>query len=252
MLVHAPVRWSQLGDAAGIAAGLVDATGKANLAGLLPLSAALDWLVLAGVGVADRAAARAARVPALIVGVVVLDLFRFGMGQNPSIPLDHAKQPTTAAIRFLQAREPARFAGLVPDFGITPLPADVAMRYRLQDARGYDYPIVDRYDELWKRAVAPKLPFIPPTTLASATPLSLKVLGMLGVRRPGRAARRQAAAAAGRLRRPRCAHLRQPEGAAARLGRRRPPAPAPTSSPPSRRRPSTPRREAVTEGWASR
>jgi hypothetical protein len=56
------------------------------------------------------------------------------------------------------------------------------MRYGLQDARGYDYPVVDRYDELWKRAVAPKLPFIPPTTLASATPLSLKVLGMLGVR----------------------------------------------------------------------
>jgi hypothetical protein len=179
VLVHAPVRWSQLGDAAGIAAGLVDATGRANLPGLLPMAAALDWLVLAGVGVAI---VLWRPVPALIVGVVVLDLFRFGMGQNPSIPLDHARQPTTPAIRFLQAREPARFAGLVPDFGITPLPADVAMRYRLQDARGYDYPIVDRYDELWRRAVAPKLPFIPPTTLASATPLSLKVLGMLGVR----------------------------------------------------------------------
>jgi hypothetical protein len=120
--------------------------------------------------------------PALVLGLVALDLLRFGIGQNPAIPTAHAKQPTTAAIRFLQAREPARFAGLVPDFGITPLPADVAMRYRLHDARGYDYPIVDRYDELWRRAVAPKLPFIPPTTLATTTPLALKALGMLGVR----------------------------------------------------------------------
>lgn len=179
VLVHAPVRLSQLGDAAGIAAGVVDATGKANLPGLLPMSAALDWLVIAGVGVAI---VLWRPIPALIVGVVVLDLLRFGMGQNPAIPIDHAKQPTTAAIRFLQHREPARFAGLVPDFGITPIPADVAMRYGLTDARGYDYPIVNRYDALWKRAVAPNLPFIPPTTLATTTPLSLKILGMLGVR----------------------------------------------------------------------
>ena len=164
--------------------------------------------------------------------LVALDLFRFGMGQNPSIPLDHAKQPTTAAIRFLQAREPARFAGLVPDFGITPLPADVAMRYGLHDARGYDYPIVDRYDALWKRAVAPKLPFIPPTTLAIDDAAVAE--GARDARRaqPRRAARRQAAAAAGRLRRPRRAHLRQPAGAAARLGRARRAAAPPTSSPP--------------------
>ncbi|HEX4673290.1 MAG TPA: YfhO family protein [Solirubrobacteraceae bacterium] len=179
VLVHAPVRLSQLGDAAGIAAGLVDATGKANLAGLLPLSAALDWLVLAGAGVALLLWRP---LPSLLIALVALDLLRFGMGQNPAIPTDHAKQPTTAAIRFLQARKPARFAGLVPDFGITPLPADVAMRYGLYDARGYDYPIVDSYNELWRSAVAPRLPFIPPTTLAATTPESLRVLGMLGVR----------------------------------------------------------------------
>jgi hypothetical protein len=179
VLVHSPVRLSQLGDAAGIAAGVVDATGKANLAGLLPLSAALDWLVLAGVGVA---LVLWRPVPALVIGLVVLDLVRFGMGQNPAIPIAHAKQPATAAIRFLQARDPARFAGLVPDADITPLPADVAMRYGLQDARGYDYPVVDRYDTLWRRAVAPDLPFIPPTTLATTTPTALRVLGLLGVR----------------------------------------------------------------------
>ena len=152
---------------------------RPNLAGLLPLSAALDWLVLAGVGVA---LVLWRPVPALVIGLVVLDLVRFGMGQNPAIPIAHAKQPATAAIRFLQARDPARFAGLVPDFGITPLPADVAMRYGLQDARGYDYPVVDRYDKLWRRAVAPNLPFIPPTTLATTTPTSLRALGLLGVR----------------------------------------------------------------------
>jgi hypothetical protein len=102
------------------------------------------------------------------------------MGQNPAIPLDHARQPTTAAIRFLQAREPARFAGLVPDFGITPIPADTGMRYGLHDARGYDYPVESHYDKLWRAAVAPKLPFIPPTTLATTTPRSLRALGLVG------------------------------------------------------------------------
>jgi hypothetical protein len=104
------------------------------------------------------------------------------MGQNPAIPVDHARQPATPAIAYLRSHRPARFAGVVPDFGITPLPADLALRYGLQDARGYDYPVERRYDKLWRRAIAPDLPFIPPTTLASTTTRSLRALGMLGVR----------------------------------------------------------------------
>jgi hypothetical protein len=187
VLVHAPVQFDQLGSAAGIALGVKDATGEPDLAGLLPLSAALAWLALAGAGAAlvlraRRGALRAPAVAVLAVALVAIDLTRFGMGQNPAIPLDHARQPATPAIQYLRDQRPARFAGMVPDFGITPLPADTALRYGLQDARGYDYPVVKRYDRLWRRSVAPKLPFIPPTTLASATPQSLRVLGLLGVR----------------------------------------------------------------------
>ena len=37
--------------------------------------------------------------------------------------------------------------------GITPLTANVGMRYGLRDGRGYDYPTDKRYDDLWRRAV---------------------------------------------------------------------------------------------------
>jgi hypothetical protein len=40
---------------------------------------------------------------------------------------------------------------------------------------------VRRYDELWRRYVAPPVPFVPPTTLASTTPAALHALGLLGV-----------------------------------------------------------------------
>jgi Bacterial membrane protein YfhO len=111
-----------------------------------------------------------------------VDLFRAGMGQNPAIPLSHARQPVTGAIRYLQAQRPARFVGIVPTQLLTPMPADAAMRYGLYDARSYDYPIEARYDRVWRRYVAPQVPFIPPTTLASTTPVALRVLGLLGVR----------------------------------------------------------------------
>ena len=38
---------------------------------------------------------------------------------------------------------------------LTPLTANVGMRFGLSDARGYDYPTEKRYDALWRRAVNP-------------------------------------------------------------------------------------------------
>ncbi len=153
---------------------------------VMPLSALLEWVPLAGLGLLLLALRVTRRLPAgafaiLAVALITIDLFRAGMGQNPAIPLSHARQPVTGAIRYLQAQRPARFVGIVPTQLLTPMPADAAMRYGLYDARSYDYPIEARYDRLWVRYVAPHVPFIPPTTLASTTPVALRVLGLLGV-----------------------------------------------------------------------
>ena len=56
-------------------------------------------------------------------------------GQNPAIPVTHAEQPVTGAIRYLQRQRPARFAGLAPEAGIPPLPADVAHALRAATTR---------------------------------------------------------------------------------------------------------------------
>ena len=144
------------------------------------------WVVAAGAAVALlwlRASGRlaAGAFAALACALVAADLLRVGMGQNPSIPVDHADPPATEAIERLQASRPARFAGLTPDFGLQPLVPDLAMRYGLYDARGYDYPVERRYDTLWRRAVAPPAEFTPTSMLVEPTAESLRALGLLGV-----------------------------------------------------------------------
>jgi hypothetical protein len=57
------------------------------------------------------------------------------------------------------------------------------MRFGLYDARGYDYPVELRYDRLWRRAIAARDPFIPPTTMARSDERALRALGLLGVSR---------------------------------------------------------------------
>src|SRR5262249_1976459 len=64
-----------------------------------------------------------------------------------------------------------------------PLPADLAMRYGLYDARGYDYPVEKRFDSLWRAYVAPGAgDFTQPEEFAAATPAALRVLDLLSVR----------------------------------------------------------------------
>jgi hypothetical protein len=113
----------------------------------------------------------------------VLDLARAGMGQNPAIPVSHAVTPRTGAMASIGEQ---RFVAVGGDnAGITPLTANVGMRYGLRDARGYDYPTDKRYDDLWRRAVTKPDPlgFTLPSTMASASPGALRALGLLGVSR---------------------------------------------------------------------
>jgi hypothetical protein len=140
------------------------------------------WLGFAGAGAA-LLWFRPRDFALLACALVAADLVRVGMGQNPSIPRDHARQPVTPAIQRLHDARPARFAGLQPGLGLEPLPPDTAMRYGLYDARGYDYPVERRYDTLWRRAMAPpeEGEFTVPTMRIRADEGALRALGLFGV-----------------------------------------------------------------------
>ena len=180
---------SAFGDALRVAWGF--ATPEPDAADAIRLASLLEWLVLGAAALAllalrlrGRLGASAFVVAAVLL--VVLDLFKAGMGYNPAIPESHAVQPDTPAIRYLAEQRPARFAGLHPEAPITlavPISPNVAMRYGLYDARGYDFPFEERYAELWRRVIA-KSPdcnyaFCPES--AGRSPRALQALGLLGV-----------------------------------------------------------------------
>jgi hypothetical protein len=143
------------------------------------------WLTFVAGAIALAAARRRLRpgwLVALALALVASDLFRAGMGQTPALTLDEATQPATGAIHHLQARRPARFVGLNSPTGPGALQADVAMRWGLYDARGYDFPVERRYRALWRRAVARGMPpLVEPTQLALAGRRSLLALRLLSV-----------------------------------------------------------------------
>ena len=103
-----------------------------------------------------------------------------------------------------------------PNAGITPLTANVGMRYGLRDGRGYDYPTDKRYDDLWRRAVTKPDPlgFALPSTLANSNETALRAMGLLAV---SRVMSDGAAAAPAGLRRPGRSRLREPARGAARV-----------------------------------
>jgi hypothetical protein len=163
-----------------------------ELAPMIRLNALLQWLPLAGAALglialrlavvrSSRWSLPAAAFVALAVTVLVVDLFRANMGFNPAIPIEHADVPDTPAIRYLQERRPQRFAGLGEPGQIQPLGPDLAVRYGLYDARGYDYPVEGRFDRLWRATAGPGGDIIPPTTLALPTEASLRTLSLLSV-----------------------------------------------------------------------
>jgi hypothetical protein len=161
-----------------------------GLTGLVRLAALLKWVVPATLGVALIVFRVTGRLGvATFVGFAMLltagDLFRAGMGFNPAIPISHAAQPTTAAIRFLQDQRPARFVGLTPTARYSlalPIPPNVASRLNVIDARGYVIPSERRTHELWRRAIAPHgCPGFFCTVLAGDSARSRRALGLLGV-----------------------------------------------------------------------
>jgi hypothetical protein len=156
---------------------------------IVHMSALFQWIVVAGIalillGLRLRLVRPlpAAAFIGLAVVLLSVDLFRANMGFNPAIRTDNAEVPTTGAIRYLQSQTPRRFVGVSTQIAFQPLPADMAMRFGLYDARGYDYPAEKRYDRLWRRNVAPGVPdFAQPIELASATPASIRALSLLSV-----------------------------------------------------------------------
>jgi hypothetical protein len=147
----------------------------------LPLMSLLIWLPFAAAAVALIARRPRAAV-ALALVLTFADLARAGMGQNPAIPLDHARTPVTGALAFLQRHDDQRFVAAGASV-LPPLNANVGMRYGLRDARGYDYPTEEHYDAFWRRAVNPPDPLgiTLPSTQATTGPAALRALGLLSV-----------------------------------------------------------------------
>ncbi|HET9101947.1 MAG TPA: YfhO family protein [Solirubrobacteraceae bacterium] len=147
------------------------------------------WLPLAAIGFALIALRLRTRRPlpagVFVAGCVILlaaDLFRANMGFNPAIPIRTATPPVTGAIRYLQSRRPNRFIGVSTLQLSQPLPPDLAMTFRLYDARGYDFPVEKHFDALWRGYVAPGVgDFTQPEEFASATPAALRALDLLSV-----------------------------------------------------------------------
>jgi hypothetical protein len=190
--IHAGV----LGRALKVAWGFADpppvdpfAPHAPAVAQIVQMSALLQWIPLAGIGVALivlrlRPNRALAVIPFVVLAATLLtvDLFRANMGFNPAIRTKNAVMHETGAIKYLQERRPNRFVGLSTQFSFQPLPPDMAMRFGLYDARGYDYPAEKRYDRLWRRNVAPGVPdFTQPIVLATATPASIRALSLLSV-----------------------------------------------------------------------
>jgi hypothetical protein len=178
-----------------VAWGLVPAPNLSQLHGLaiLRLSALIIWVVFAALAAVllywrTRGGLGAKAFAVMAVVLVLGDLFRAGMGYNPAITQAQAQQPLTPAIRYLQRQGLARFAAVMPNDGIDPLPPNVNLRYGLYDARGYDFPVDARFGAMWTRYVAPSTPLLPLDTTAvpsfnlTTNPATLRVLDLLGVR----------------------------------------------------------------------
>ena len=179
-----------LGDAARVAWLLADApTTLANPdhEAVIRLSSILIWVSVAGAGVALLALRTRRRLGVVLFSVLALllvcaDLFRAGMGYNPAIDRDRATVPVTPAIDALRGQGHARFVST------SEIPQNVIpMRFGLYEARGYDLPIIRRFDRLWRQEVSPESPSVAaglldiPLELREVTPRALRTLRLLGV-----------------------------------------------------------------------
>jgi hypothetical protein len=154
-------------------------------------SALWIWLGVAGGGLIVVALATLARrrvgagaLAVVAVALVYGDLARAGVGYTPAIRTSIATQPVTPAIDLLRSAGTARFVAT----GDIPQDA-LPMNYGLYESRGYDLPIDDRFDHLWRTTLSPEYPsqagpFLAaiPLSLPKVTPDRLRVLGVMGTR----------------------------------------------------------------------
>ncbi len=161
------VDWGLRGPPGSELIGIVVFTGSA---------AVLVWARL-------RAKVPAQTFAALALMLATVDLFRAGMGLNPAVPIAHASQPATGAIRYLQTRSPNRFVGLgsgpTPSLGAYTFPYALGLRYDIYDARGYDTPMIGRFQRYWSRMIFPSYYLF--TTAPTLTPQGLRALDLLSV-----------------------------------------------------------------------
>jgi hypothetical protein len=159
--------------------GHVAVIGQASMIVWVTLAGAAATLLVLRLG--GRVGGGTFAVLALLL--VVGDLFRAGMGYNPAIERRWAEVPETPAIGQLRRVAPARFVST------SEVPQNVIpMRFGPPEARGYDLPIIRRFDRLWRqevdarsRGVAAGLLDIP-LEFRDVTADSLRVLRLLGVR----------------------------------------------------------------------
>ncbi|HEY1636307.1 MAG TPA: YfhO family protein [Acidimicrobiales bacterium] len=161
---------------------------SADAAPVIHLASLIVWITLAGAAIALLLARMwrglaAGAFAGLVVLLVLGDLFRAGVGQNPAITVAHATQPVTPAIQYLQSQQPARYVAFPPRVGVIPLPTDVNLRYGIDDLRGYDFPVEERFGRLWVRDMHAPTPLLPlDTTTVDPSPQSLRILSLFGVR----------------------------------------------------------------------
>jgi hypothetical protein len=141
------------------------------------------WLVFVAalaaiLAVALLAPRRRWLVGALVVAVAALDMLHFADGYQPMGPRSQVMPATTPAIAYLQRHtDDGRIAGY--EFSVPP---DWSTIYGLRDARGYDAPQPSlRFARLW-RAIEPRQAYVSPFWVRNFEPLTLQVLGLLGVR----------------------------------------------------------------------
>jgi hypothetical protein len=156
-----------------------------NSIDVVRLASLILWLTIAGaalllIGLRVRRRLPAAAFTVLAIALVIVDLFRLGMGFNPATPRDRVTQPTTGAIRYLESRRPARYAAVGGA-----LPGNLALRYRLYDARGYEFPIERRYRRVWGAMVNPAQDYFAghsgPMFVPDANPETIRGLSFFGV-----------------------------------------------------------------------
>jgi hypothetical protein len=120
--------------------------------GVVALGSVWRWVLVCAIGIAALLLLRRRGSPVLVIAVVIgltaFDLIALDRPYHGAIPQSEANPPVPSAIRYLQLHQgEARVIG-----NLTALPANLAERYGLKDARaGVDLPFPSRYADLWTR-----------------------------------------------------------------------------------------------------